>query len=110
MKKVDVLLINLPVDSNSTKNVRRKVNSFPPLGIMYIATVLKQYNVKVAIRDYSVINITKVDLLRELEELSPKMIGFSTYNESWKAQQTITKLGTVVKRIKLYNELIANVI
>ncbi len=92
MKKVDVLLINLPVDSNSTKNVRRKVNSFPPLGIMYIATVLKQYNVKVAIRDYSVINITKVDLLRELEELSPKMIGFSTYNESWKAQQTITKL------------------
>lgn len=92
MKKIDVLLINLPIDSNLTKNIRKRANSFPPLGIMYIAAILKQHDVKVLIRDYSVTDITKDDFLRELNELSPRIVGLSTYNESWKAQQSITRL------------------
>lgn len=92
MNNIDVLLINLPIDSLQSKNLRKKVNSFPPLGLLYIATVLKEHKVKVVVKDLAVTSISQKYFFDEIERLSPKIIGFSTYNESWKAQKYISKL------------------
>ncbi|SFB30603.1 B12-binding domain-containing radical SAM protein [Clostridium frigidicarnis] len=91
MNNIDVLLINLPTTSWYKEKFAQS-NGMPPLGLLYIGTVLKESNYKVKIIDFAVEKFTKESFSNTLNELNPKLIGMSTYNESWKAQKLLCEL------------------
>ncbi|ELC8463946.1 B12-binding domain-containing radical SAM protein [Clostridium perfringens] len=91
MKNIDVLLINLPTTCWYKEKFAQS-NSMPPLGLLYIGTVLKENGFKVQILDFAVESFTKESFKNKLLELSPKIVGMSTYNESWKAQKVLCKI------------------
>ena len=102
MNEIDVLLINLPTTS-WYKEKFAKSNSMPPLGLLYIATVLEKNEYKVKVIDLAVEHFSKEKFSSELEELKPKIIGMSTYNESWKAEKVLTKLvKSILPDVKVY--------
>lgn len=85
----DVILINLPVSLWYKKDLARE-NSMPPLGIIYIATVLNQNGVKTKVLDLAVEMLSKEELKQYFVENNPKIVGFSTYNEAWEAQKVLS--------------------
>ena len=87
MKK-DVLLINLPTGTWYKDDLATS-NSMPPLGLLYIAAYLKKYNYTVKVIDYAVERLSISELQKQVKELSPKIVGMSTYNESWNVQKTL---------------------
>lgn len=102
MSKIDVLLINLPV-STWYKKAFENSNSMPPLGLLYIATVLKNADYQVKILDLSVNSISQTDFSDMLIEYSPKLVGLSTYNESWNSQKVLSKyIKEVIPSTKIF--------
>lgn len=96
MSQADVLLFNLP-----TKSSRK--NSMPPLGLLYIATVLDQNGYKVKLVDLAVEDYTKDEMVHLLKETNPNLIGISTYTESWYAQKLLTKLAkNMLPSVKIF--------
>ncbi|MBE6049822.1 MAG: B12-binding domain-containing radical SAM protein [Clostridium sp.] len=91
MNEIDVLLINLPTTS-WYKEKFAKSNSMPPLGLLYIGTVLEKNEYKVKVIDLAVEHFSQEKFIKELKVLNPKIVGMSTYNESWKAEQVLTRL------------------
>ncbi|ELC8463949.1 B12-binding domain-containing radical SAM protein [Clostridium perfringens] len=88
--RLDVLLINVPTSKKYKKGLA-EVSSMPPLGIMYIASCLKKYNYTVKIIDMAVEFFDKSEFRRKLLEENPRMIGISSFVESWSAIKVITK-------------------
>lgn len=102
MKEIDILLINLPT-TNWYKEKFAKSNSMPPLGILYIATVLEKHEYKVKVIDLAVEHFSQEKFVQELKTLNPNVIGMSTYNESWKAERVLTKLvKKILPDVKVY--------
>ncbi len=91
----DVVLINLPVSLWYKKDLARE-NSMPPLGILYIATVLNQNGIQTKVLDLAVEMLNKEELKQYFLENNPRIVGMSTYNESWGAQKV---LSTFLKEI-----------
>lgn len=91
MGSIDVLLINLPTTSWYKEQFAKNV-SMPPLGLLYIGTVLKQSGYDVEVKDLMVETFTKDDFYKMLKDMNPKIIGLSTYNESWKAQKLLSNI------------------
>lgn len=90
MDKIDVLLLNLPTGTWYKKKLAEG-NSMPPLGIMYIAAYLKQKGYSVRLLDMAVENMKEQEFFSYISRWSPKIIGMSTYSESWKAQIILCK-------------------
>lgn len=91
MKKIDVLLINLPINS-WYKDKMASRSSMPPLGLLYIASYLEKNNYKVKVIDLSVEEMSLEEFKSFLLILSPKVIGMSTYNESWISQKSLCRI------------------
>lgn len=92
MKNMDnVLLINLPLSSNM-KGLIRSINSMPPLGLLYIGAYLKVNSIDYKIFDFAVETIKKDEFISFLLKFKPRIIGLSTYNETWESQKVISKL------------------
>lgn len=91
MNEVDVILLNLPTTS-WYKEKFAKSNGMPPLGLLYIGTVLEKNGYKVKIVDFSVESFSKEKLLDLLRSSKAKVIGMSTYNESWNAQKIMCSI------------------
>lgn len=90
MEKLDVLLLNLPTGLWYKEDLS-ECNSMPPLGLLYIASYLKENNYSVKVIDFAV-ETTLVDEFKEmLLQLNPRIIGMSTYNESWEAEKTLSQ-------------------
>lgn len=90
MDKIDVLLLNLPTGTWYKKKLAEG-NSMPPLGIMYIAAYLKKKGYSVRLLDMAVENMKEQEFFSYISRWSPKIIGMSTYSESWKAQIILCK-------------------
>lgn len=90
MNKLDVLLINLPTGIWYKANLR-ETNSMPPLGILYIATYLEKNGYRVKVVDFAVEPFSAKEVNELLTEMQPKVVGMSTYNESWEAQKVLTE-------------------
>lgn len=103
MENIDVLLINLPTTSWYKEQFAKNV-SMPPLGILYIGTILKQNGYSVKIKDLMVDSFTKEGFSKVLNDLKPKVIGLSTYNEAWKAHKI---LSNIIKEILPNTKIIA---
>lgn len=102
MDNVDVLLLNLPTTS-WYKDKFAKSNGMPPLGLLYIGTVLKENGYKVKIIDFAVENFSKESFINTLNDLKPKIVGMSTYNESWKAQKVVCSLiKTILPEVNIF--------
>lgn len=95
MDKNNVLLINLPT-TGWYKNDFSQSNSMPPLGILYIATILEKNGYMVKIIDFAVEKMGLNEFQSVLEEYKPFIVGMSTYNESWDAEVILSRL---VKKI-----------
>lgn len=88
---MDVLLINLPTDRWYKKTLAKK-SSMPPVGLLYLATVLHNNNYKVKVIDFAIESILKDQFRELLDQNKPKIIAMSTYNESWQALKIFTKI------------------
>ncbi|MFR3729250.1 B12-binding domain-containing radical SAM protein [Lacrimispora sp.] len=95
MNAIDILLINLPTGSWYKDKIKDS-NSMPPLGLLYIASYLEKYNYKVKVLDFAVTHISSTEFELMLSEGQPKIVGLSTYNESWSTQKVLCK---IVKRV-----------
>ncbi|EQB89719.1 hypothetical protein M918_19155 [Clostridium sp. BL8] len=91
MRECEVLLINLPVTFWYKKELA-KVNSMPPLGILYIATVLNKNSYNTKILDLAVEYFDTKELKEYLLRCNPRLIGLSTYCESWNSQIALCEL------------------
>lgn len=101
MSNTEVLLINLPL-SNNLKDAFKYGNSMPPLGLLYIAGYLREKDINYDVIDFAVTNLNKEQFTSYLIDTAPKIIGISTYNETWQSQKTISKfLRKVFPQIKI---------
>lgn len=90
-ENVDVLLLNLPVSSWYKDKIANS-NSMPPLGLLYVGTVLSKNGYKVKIIDCAVQSFPQDEIIKRLKYLNPEIVGMSTYNECWKSQILLVKL------------------
>lgn len=91
MKSLDVLFITPPTSRSYKKNIA-ELSSMPPLGQMYISSNLKKHGYNVDILDMSVKFYSKKQLAEYLLKVNPKIIGMSTFIESWDAIKLLSKL------------------
>lgn len=90
-EKLDVILLNLPTGVWYKEKLAYS-NSMPPLGILYLASYLQKHDYTVKIIDFAVEGTSIRDFRKILSKARPKIIGMTTYNESWLAQGEICKL------------------
>lgn len=85
MDNLDVLLLNLSIS-------KEKYAMMPPLGQLYIATVLKKNAYKVEILDLAVEKEKLETVHKKVMESKPKIIGLSSYYETWEQMNQVVKL------------------
>ena len=77
---MNVLLANMPISFNKRENLE------PPLGVCYIAGMLKKRGFEnVVIRDYEVEEFSADSLRKDLETIKPGMIGVSFRTASYRS-------------------------
>ncbi len=91
MKNIDVLLINVPTSRRYKKDLVNIV-SMPPLGLMYISSNLMKYGYTAEILDMSVEFYNKEEFIEKILTINPKIIGISTFVESWSAMKVVAKI------------------
>jgi len=72
LKKKKILLIHPPFTFG-----KKPKFTIPPLGIMYIAAILKKNNIDVRFIDANAIGYTKEELMNKIYKIHPDIIGFS---------------------------------
>jgi len=81
-----ILLINPPQENTVQAGIEDDfvdiIGYYPPLGLMYIATVLKNNNLFAEILDCVPMNIGYDELKRKIAEFQPDIVGISTYTMS----------------------------
>lgn len=91
MKNIDILLINVPTSRKYKKDLVNII-SMPPLGLMYIASSLQKAGYTTEIVDMSVEFFKKEEFIEKITEANPKVIGVSTFVESWSAMKLVAKI------------------
>ena len=71
-----------PNEGIDEREGRKSIASFPPLGILYIATMLEQADVEVAVLDQAAMGYTVTDVVNWLEKENPDVVGFSALASS----------------------------
>lgn len=88
----DVLLLNIPISRESRINKKSaSVLSMPPLGLLYIYSTLIGENYRVSFIDLAVERISQKEFQNIISYIKPKMVGISTYFESWSAMKIISQ-------------------
>ncbi|MFC1667378.1 B12-binding domain-containing radical SAM protein [Candidatus Omnitrophota bacterium] len=88
---MNVLLLNMPVIFNKAENLE------PPLGVAYIASVLKENAHNVRIVDFEVERFSEEILINVMNGFSPGVIGISCRTASYNSANKITGM---IKRIR----------
>jgi len=70
-----VLLVNPPPSSQYVS--RESTPILPPLGLAYIAAVLRRAGIDVQILDMNALNLSLGDLLNNIRRFSPSIVGFT---------------------------------
>ena len=71
-----------PNEDLDERERRRVIASFPPLGILYLATVLKERGIKVSALDQPAKGFTIKETVKWVEKEDPDILGFSTFSSS----------------------------
>ncbi|MBU3171910.1 B12-binding domain-containing radical SAM protein [Clostridium estertheticum] len=88
MENIDVLLMNVPTNRGYKKELA-DVISMPPLGVLYLASHIKKSGYKVEIMDMAVDFYKKKEFITILKDKNPKIVGISTFVESWSAMKVL---------------------
>ncbi|RDY30013.1 B12-binding domain-containing radical SAM protein [Lachnotalea glycerini] len=98
----NILLINLPI-STWYKKMFAETNSMPPLGMLYVGTMLKNNGFHVNVIDLAVESFSMESLKKKIIDADAKIVGLSTYNESWYSQiQLCNIIKSIDKDIKIF--------
>jgi len=95
MNNIDILFINLPTN-NWYKEKLARSNSMPPLGLLYVATYAQKQGYKVKVIDFAVESLSENEFICVLANEAPRIVGLSTYNETWNAQKIMCG---IIKRV-----------
>lgn len=85
-----ILLINLPTGIWYKEDFS-KSNSMPPLGLLCLHAMATVSGFECNVIDLAVENLNKDKFEADIRALNPKIIGFSTYNESWNELKALSK-------------------
>ena len=71
-----------PNEGIDEREGRKSIASFPPLGIVYLATILEQADVEVSVLDQAAMGYTVNDTVNWVEREKPDVVGFSALASS----------------------------
>ena len=71
-----------PNEGLDERERRKAIASFPPLGILYLATVLKERGIEVSVLDQPAKGFTIEETVNWVEKENPDILGFSTFASS----------------------------
>ena len=67
-----------PNESIENREERKAIASFPPLGILYLASVLEQNDIEVSVLDQPAMGYSMSETVRWIENEDPDVVGFSS--------------------------------
>lgn len=79
-----------PNEGLDEREKRKAMASFPPLGILYLAAVLKESGIEVSILDQPAKAFTIEETVRWIEKENPDVLGFSTFASSGRTAALIS--------------------
>jgi len=71
-----------PNEGLDERERRKAIASFPPLGILYLATVLKERGIEVSVLDQPGKGFTIEETVKWIQKEDPDILGFSTFSTS----------------------------
>jgi anaerobic magnesium-protoporphyrin IX monomethyl ester cyclase len=71
-----------PNEGIDEREGRKSIASFPPLGVLYLATILAEADVEVSVLDQPAVGFTVKDTLRWVQKQKPDIVGFSALASS----------------------------
>jgi len=71
-----------PNEGIDEREGRKSIASFPPLGVLYLATILAEADVEVSVLDQPAVGFTVKDTLRWVQKQKPGIVGFSALASS----------------------------
>ena len=81
-----ILLINTPQQNSIKAGIEDDfvdiIGYYPPLGLLYLATILKQANYNVKVLDCVPMKIDYEQLQKEIEDFEPYAVGITTFTTS----------------------------
>jgi anaerobic magnesium-protoporphyrin IX monomethyl ester cyclase len=78
-----------PYEGLDKREARKATTSFPPLGILYLASVLKERGVEVSVLDQPAKGFTTDETVDWLRKEDPDIVGFSTFSSSGRTAASI---------------------
>jgi anaerobic magnesium-protoporphyrin IX monomethyl ester cyclase len=91
--ELDVLFVIPPYPNiYSSKAIKNPEYSSPPLGVAYLAAVLKQSNFKVAIYDMHIKALQAEDIIKQYRKSKPKIVAISSTTPTFPNALRLTKL------------------
>ncbi len=91
--ELDVLFVIPPYPNiYSSKAIKNPEYSSPPLGVAYLAAVLKQNNFKVEIYDMHIKALQPEDIIKQYRNSKPKIVAISSTTPTFPNALRITKL------------------
>jgi radical SAM superfamily enzyme YgiQ (UPF0313 family) len=79
-----------PNEGLDERERRKSIASFPPLGILYLATVLKERGIEVSVLDQPAKGFTIEETVNWVEKENPDILGFSTFASSGRTAALIS--------------------
>jgi anaerobic magnesium-protoporphyrin IX monomethyl ester cyclase len=71
-----------PNEDIDAREGNKSIAAFPPLSILYLASVLEEIGVEVSVLDQPALGLTVKETLRWVEKENPDVLGFSTLTSS----------------------------
>ena len=79
-----------PNEGLDERERRKSIASFPPLGILYLATVLEERGIEVSVLDQPAKGFTIEETVNWVEKENPDILGFSTFASSGRTAALIS--------------------
>jgi anaerobic magnesium-protoporphyrin IX monomethyl ester cyclase len=79
-----------PYEGLSEREAQKSIASFPPLGLLYLASTLEQKSIEVSVLDQPAQGLTLNETVRWVEKEQPDILGFSTFSSSGRTAALIS--------------------
>ena len=79
-----------PNEDLSEREKRLSIASFPPLGILYLATILRERGMEVSVLDQPAKGLTVEETVKWVRKEDPDVLGFSTFASSGRTAALIS--------------------
>jgi len=80
-----------PYEGLDEREARKFIASFPPLGILYLASVLEDRGIEISVLDQPAKGFTIDETVNWVEKENPDILGFSTFSSSGRTAALISE-------------------